>query len=137
MRAVYGLPAAALGAGGYDLYYGDVFGAASRIFGYEVDGLAYTFRDGLPYPAGGMAHPTASRSSPWASPRWRRRIDGERGVDHFLGEDDLVFAAEAVFGAATPEAIERLRYGSGMMVSVSAKAAARYSPPAPANGSPA
>ena len=48
-----------------------------------------------------------------------RGSDGERGVDHFLGEDDLVFAAEAVFGAATPEAIERLRYGSGMMVSFS------------------
>jgi hypothetical protein len=34
-----------------DLYYGDVFGAgASRILAYEVDGLSYTFRDGLPYP---------------------------------------------------------------------------------------
>jgi hypothetical protein len=36
---------------GTDLYYGDVFGAApSRILAYEVDGLSYTFRDGLPYP---------------------------------------------------------------------------------------
>ncbi|MEO1200820.1 MAG: N,N-dimethylformamidase beta subunit family domain-containing protein, partial [Pseudomonadota bacterium] len=33
------------------LYYGDVLGSESRIFGYEVDGLAYEIRDGLPVPA--------------------------------------------------------------------------------------
>jgi hypothetical protein len=35
---------------GTDLYYGDDFGGDAKIFGYEVDGLDYTFRDGLPYP---------------------------------------------------------------------------------------
>jgi hypothetical protein len=36
---------------GTDLYYGDVFGGApARIASYEVDGVDYTFRDGLPYP---------------------------------------------------------------------------------------
>ncbi len=35
---------------GTDLYYGDVLGAAAKILGYEVDGLDYTFRDGLPFP---------------------------------------------------------------------------------------
>ncbi|MGH7322187.1 MAG: N,N-dimethylformamidase beta subunit family domain-containing protein [Candidatus Rokuibacteriota bacterium] len=36
---------------GTDLYYGDVFGAApTSIVSFEVDGLDYTFRDGLPYP---------------------------------------------------------------------------------------
>jgi hypothetical protein len=35
---------------GTDLGYGDVIGAEARIFGYEVDGLDYTFRDGLPFP---------------------------------------------------------------------------------------
>ena len=35
---------------GTDLYYGDVFGAApSRILAFEVDGVDYTFRHGLPY----------------------------------------------------------------------------------------
>ena len=33
-----------------DLYYGDLLGASPRVFGYEVDGLAYTVRDGLPFP---------------------------------------------------------------------------------------
>lgn len=35
---------------GTDLYYGDDFGGDAKIFGYEVDGLDYTFQDGLPYP---------------------------------------------------------------------------------------
>jgi hypothetical protein len=35
---------------GTDLYYGDDFGGDAKIFGYEVDGLDYTFKDGLPYP---------------------------------------------------------------------------------------
>ena len=33
-----------------DLYYGDVFGSEEKISGFEVDGLCYTFRDGLPEP---------------------------------------------------------------------------------------
>ena len=36
---------------GTDAYYGDMFGAAaSRILAFEVDGVDYTFRGGLPYP---------------------------------------------------------------------------------------
>jgi hypothetical protein len=36
---------------GTDLYYGDIFGGApARIATFEVDGVNYTFRDGLPYP---------------------------------------------------------------------------------------
>nr|WP_237212677.1 N,N-dimethylformamidase beta subunit family domain-containing protein [Ruegeria lacuscaerulensis] len=31
---------------------GDQLGAGSRIFGYEVDGVDFTFDDGLPYPTG-------------------------------------------------------------------------------------
>ncbi|MCP4391430.1 MAG: hypothetical protein GY802_24265, partial [Gammaproteobacteria bacterium] len=55
----------AFGAGGFPIYrpehwafdgtglgYGDVLGARSRIFAYEVDGLDYVMRDGLPYPSG-------------------------------------------------------------------------------------
>jgi len=42
---------------------------------------------------------------------------GDRGVVPFLGDDDMRFAAEAVHGAATPEAMEKMRRGSGMIVS--------------------
>jgi hypothetical protein len=37
---------------GTGLGYGDQLGAASRIFGYEVDGLDYHMEDGLPFPTG-------------------------------------------------------------------------------------
>ena len=55
----------AFGASGFPIYrpehwafdgsglgYGDVLGAQSRIFAYEVDGLDYVIRQGLPYPSG-------------------------------------------------------------------------------------
>ena len=35
---------------GTDLCYGDQFGNRARIFGYEVDGLDYLIKDGLPQP---------------------------------------------------------------------------------------
>ena len=35
---------------GTGLNYADIFGDKARILGYEVDGLDYTFRRGLPYP---------------------------------------------------------------------------------------
>ena len=42
---------------GTGLYYGDVLGAASVIFGYEVDGLDYEIRGGLPHVAPGERAP--------------------------------------------------------------------------------
>ena len=33
-----------------DLYYGDMFGHPSKIVSFEVEGVDYTFRKGLPYP---------------------------------------------------------------------------------------
>ncbi|MDR6636978.1 N,N-dimethylformamidase beta subunit family domain-containing protein [Paenarthrobacter nitroguajacolicus] len=44
---------------GTDLYYGDVFGGAPIcIAAFEVDGVDYTFRKGLPYPTGEGGAPT-------------------------------------------------------------------------------
>ena len=53
---------AAHGSGGFTVYrpehwsvrdtglgYGDVLGAASKIFGYEVDGIDYGMAEGLPF----------------------------------------------------------------------------------------
>jgi len=101
---------------GTDLYYGDVFGAASRIFGYEVDGLDYSFRDGLPIAAGTDGAPEGLEIIAMGLAVLAEENHGERGVVPFLGEDDLRFAAEAVHGAATPEAMEKMRRGSGMIV---------------------
>ena len=101
---------------GTDLYYGDVFGGASRVFGYEVDGLDYTFRQGLPYPTGSDGAPDGLEIIAMGVAVMAEENHGSRGVDPFLGEDDLAFAATAIFGEATPETVEKLRYGSGMIV---------------------
>ena len=100
-----------------DLYYGDVFGAPSRIFGYEVDGLEYTFRDGLPVALATDGAPPGIEIIAMGLAVMAEENHGERGVVPFLGDDDLRFAAEAVHGAATPETMERMRRGSGMIVS--------------------
>ena len=42
---------------GSDLYYGDVFGQGARIASFEVDGVDYTFRHGLPFPTHADAAP--------------------------------------------------------------------------------
>ena len=101
---------------GTDLYYGDVFGAASRVFGYEVDGLDYTFKDGLPVALGTDGAPEGVEIVAMGLAVMAEEDHGERGVTRFLGDDDLRFAAEAIHGEATPEAMEKLRRGSGMIV---------------------
>ena len=103
---------------GTDLYYGDVFGAVSRVFGYEVDGLDYTVHDGLPVALGTDGAPDGIEIIAMGLAVMAEENHGERGVVPFLGDDDLRFAAEAVHGAATPEAMERMRRGSGMIVSL-------------------
>jgi hypothetical protein len=102
---------------GTDLYYGDVFGAPSRIFGYEVDGLDYTVKDGLPVAVGTDGAPAGIDIIAMGVAVMAEENHGERGVVHFLGDDDLRFAAAAIHGEATPEAMEKRRRGSGMIVS--------------------
>lgn len=101
---------------GTDLYFGDVFGAPSRIFGYEVDGLDYTIRDGLPIALGTDGAPLGIEIIAMGLAVMAEENHGTRGTVPFLGDDDLRFAAEAVHGAATPEAIEKMRRGCGMIV---------------------
>ena len=52
------------------LFYGDLLGADSHIYGYEVDGLDYEIRNGRPYPsadqrrAGGARNPGPRHGQP-------------------------------------------------------------------------
>lgn len=98
------------------LGYADMFGADSKVFGYEVDGLDYTFENGLPAPTGtdgapkgisilAMSPATLDEHAP----------DGYNG-DLFIGQDDVNAAATALYGSASPEHTERLKRGSGMVV---------------------
>ncbi len=99
---------------GADLYYGDILGAASRVFGYEVDGVDHIVKDGLPYATGTDGAPdnlliiAMGLSSAYEA-------DHGNGLVPFIGSEDAEFAAKAVHGEATPEMVDRYKRGSGMI----------------------
>lgn len=89
-----------------------MLGASSRIFGYEVDGLDYEIRDGLPFPTGrdgaapeiailglGLATAVETDHQIW-------------GQTLYIGDSDGAWKAGAM--AQQPESASR---GSGMMIS--------------------
>lgn len=117
------------GAGGFTVYrpdhwslagaklgYGDLLGAKSRIFGYEVDGLDYRIEDGLPYPA--VDSHLADEFSIIAMGLARLREDnfGAAPEPLFVGDDDARFIAELRFGNTDATSLARVDRGSGMVV---------------------
>ena len=101
-----------------DLSYGDVFGAEARIFGYEVDGVDYTFRDGLPYPTGKDGTP-ASVEILAMTPA----VMGEAPLEGYtlrayVGAHDWYEKAEMIHGVADEETLAKSYHGSGMMVAM-------------------
>lgn len=100
---------------GTDLRYADVFGAEAGIFGYEVDGLNYTFHQGLPYPVAEPGVPSSIEilaMSP--AVLFEYEHEGE-GVRYYVRDSDLAGLAELA-PEDTPAARRRYQYGSGMVV---------------------
>ena len=99
---------------GTGLGYGDVLGAASRIFGYEVDGIDFTFHQGLPEPvAPGLHGPlTIVGLSPATT---LSHSTGPQDADSFIGTADAEEVALHVYGAVTPETVARASRGNGCM----------------------
>jgi hypothetical protein len=99
---------------GTDLQYGDILGNESRIFGYEVDGVDYTFRHGLPYPSGADPVPESLEILAMGV---ATNVEESRGFDAaeiFLG-DEAAHIAKIYFGSDSPENVARARHGSGMI----------------------
>ena len=101
---------------GTELGYGDQLGASARIFGYEVDGVDYRMEDGLPYATGtdgadpGMtilAMGLATNVEP---------VHGTWGETAYIGDGDARFKAQAVYGAVTPETLDRSTRGNGVIL---------------------
>jgi len=117
------------GAGGFTIYrpehwafenaqigYGDVLGADSRIFGYEVDGLEYIIREGLPYPTGedGAASEVVILGLGLAS-----NLEADHGVwgeEAYIGDNEVAWKAMAIYGDTSPHSLARATRGSGMMI---------------------
>lgn len=100
-----------------DLYYGDQFGAAANMFGYEVDGLGYTVRDGLPYATGEDGVEPAEVDIVAMNVATLMEEDhGHPGARLFAGDAEARFVARVVHGDESAETIDRVSRGSGMMV---------------------
>jgi len=100
-----------------DLRYGDVFGAEAGIFGYEVDGLDYTFRQGLPYPVEAPGVPDNIEILAM-SPAVLFEYEHEgQGARYYVRDSDLNGLAELAPGEFA-EARRKFQYGAGMVVSM-------------------
>ena len=120
----------AFGAGGFPLYrpehwafagtglgYGDVLGATARVFAYEVDGLDYVIRDGLPYPSGAEAVPDGLEILAVGLASNAEVARGGIAADAlFLGDEDCAFRASVLHGEITPASMALASRGSGMIV---------------------
>jgi hypothetical protein len=101
---------------GTGLYYGDVLGAASVIFGYEVDGLDYEIRGGMPHVAPGERAPDGLQILALGlSSTIEEGATIEPGKT-FLGTEDAEYVASVLQGATDEAAVEATKRGCGMIV---------------------
>ena len=102
---------------GCGIRFGDLLGDRSEVFAYEVDGLEYGFRHGLPFPTGADGAPEGLQILAMSPATMAEdRIEGDPSR-YYIGDADLRFAAEAIEGSSSAEAMEKRRRGSGMIVS--------------------
>ncbi len=101
---------------GTGLYYGDILGAESHVFGYEVDGLDYEMRHGLPYSSATSGAPEGLEILALGM---ACQVEDSPDVpleDQFFGDEDGRFVAETLYGEASDENLEKVRYSNGMIV---------------------
>jgi len=100
------------------LSYADIFGDEARIFGYEVDGLDYTFIDGLPYPTGRDGAATDIEILAMAPAVLAEAQQQGPGVRMYIADSDLRALVRLMTGSEDEVALARYRYGSGMVVAM-------------------
>ena len=102
---------------GTGLGYADTLGDESAVFSYEVDGLDYEFRDGLPHPAGTDGAPEGLQI---IAMNFSTAAEAGRPVDesHFmLGDGDARYRAGIAGEDYTERTRARFARGAGMVVS--------------------
>ena len=101
---------------GTGLYYGDLLGAEGHAFGYEVDGLDYIIRGGLPEPSEGSGAPDGLQILAVGLSSLEEERIGAAADDRFLSDEDARFVAEITAGSDDEAAVERVKRGAGMIV---------------------
>lgn len=99
---------------GTGLYYGDLLGAGSHVFGYEVDGLDHVIRNGLPEATGKGGAPAGVQIlAVGMASQVEESADVPAG---FLNDEDGRFNAETLYGSPSDENLEKVKRGNGMIV---------------------
>jgi hypothetical protein len=119
---------AAHGSGGFTVYrsdhwsmlgtglgYGDVLGAASKVFGYEVDGIDYEIRRGLPFAAPGTGLEGDLTIVGLSLATTLTHATGAEDADTFIGSYDAEALARTLHGGVTAAALDRVSRGNGCM----------------------
>ncbi len=101
---------------GTGLYYGDLLGAEGHVFGYEVDGIDYLIRGGLPEPSETSGAPPGLQILALGMSSLKEERIGVAFDDLFLSDEDAKFVAETLVGDCGEAAVERIKRGAGMIV---------------------
>lgn len=102
---------------GTGLGYADTVGDEAAVFSYEVDGLDYEFRDGLPHPTGTDGAPAGLQI---IAMNWSTAAEDGRDVDRsyfMLGDGDARYRAGIAGEDYTEQNRRRFARGAGMIVS--------------------
>lgn len=103
---------------GTGLNYGDDLGGKASIFGYEVDGLEYEIRQGLPHAVGWVPEGHEIIAMGLASNY--EDSHGAKGAIRYYGNMQGAYFSvmgQLRFGARTPETADAAKRGAGMIVS--------------------
>lgn len=101
---------------GTGLYYGDQLGVDSHAYGYEVDGLDYIIRNGLPEPSDTSGAPEGLQILAVGMSSLKEESSDIPAEHRFMGDADARFVARIRFGSDAPEYIDRVKRGNGMIV---------------------
>lgn len=101
---------------GTGIYYGDILGAEGHAFGYEVDGLDYIIRGGLPEPTEDSGAPDGLEILALGMSSLKEESADIPADDQFLSDADAKFVAETLIGDAGEAAVDRIKRGCGMIV---------------------
>jgi hypothetical protein len=100
---------------GTGLSYGDMLGADSHVFGYEVDGLDHVIRNGLPEPTPDAGAPDGLEILALGM---ATLVEEGQGLPQtgFLNDEDARFVASTLYHDEGSEAVDKVKRGSGMII---------------------
>jgi hypothetical protein len=101
---------------GTGLCYGDLLGAQGQAFAYEVDGLDYIIRNGLPEPTEASGAPSGLEILALGLSSLKEERMEVPPDDRFLSDDDAKYVAEIRLGDTSNAAVDRVKRGAGMIV---------------------